>query len=77
MSVIVSGFFVVAKGLNRIGVAELLMRPVKKDFANAYKYGHPKAQGFDEGGAKFHPRVADGGASNFRLFINPNIQKGQ
>lgn len=41
-------------------------------FANTYKYGHPEAQGFDEGTPKMHPRIEEG-PENFRIFIMPKV----
>lgn len=56
--------------LKRANVASRLMgnKSSLTQFQAAYKYGHPKAKGFDEGGPEYHPRF-DSGGTNFRLFI--------
>jgi len=48
-----------------------LMAPLNTAFANTYQYGHPLAQGFDNGNSPNanHPRAVVGG--KVRLFINP------
>ena len=56
----------ILKGSN---LASTIMTPIQKDFARAYKYGHPQASGFDEGAPKKHVRIEE--SQNFRLYINP------
>lgn len=71
LSIIVAAFMLLSKGLTDIGLSKKLLTPVKEDFARAYRYGHPKAKGFDDGGPENHPRAYTGGSNNnFRLFIN-------
>ena len=48
-----------------------MKKPLEKDFAYTYRYGHPKARGQEDGGPKYIPQY-DGG-ENFRIFINPPI----
>ena len=70
MTVVVSAYLIVARGIARAGVAEKLMRPLSQNFAYTYKYGHPKARGYDEGEPQMHVRIYDGSHRNFRIFIN-------
>lgn len=69
MAVVVGIFVVVSQGIGRMNLANSLMAPLNKEFANTYKYGHPLAQGWDEGTPYYHPRITD--KDNFRIFINP------
>ena len=71
LSVVVLFFVLITQGIARMGITPKLMASLTGPFANTYKYGHPKAQGFDEGAPKFHPRIF-GGEENFRLFFNPD-----
>ncbi len=70
LSVIVGCVFLLREGIARFDVGDRLLRPLSESYARAYKYGHPKAQGFDEGEPKNHPRI-ETGENNFRLFLNP------
>lgn len=58
-----------ARVLSATGLAEKLAKPINENFARAYQHGHPKAQGFDDGGPKKHPR-AETGEGSFRIFLN-------
>ncbi len=70
---VVVGFYMAASaGLNRLKLGERIMAPLVGPFSAAYRYGHPKAKGFDDGGPKNHPR-AEGGDGNFRIFLNPKV----
>ncbi len=73
LSVLVSLFLIVARGIGQMGLAEKLARPIQKDFKAAYQYGHPKAKGSADGGFEHHPRAMEGGKDkeNFRIFLNP------
>lgn len=74
MIAIIVGFYVaVATGISKLGIERKLSLTLKGPFAAAYRYGHVKAKGFDDGGPENHPR-ASGGNNNFRLFLNPRIQ---
>jgi hypothetical protein len=65
---IVTGFFVMLmSGLGKFDVGGKLMKPLSSDFAHAYRYGHPKALGYDDGGPLKHPRAIDG-TDSFRIF---------
>lgn len=71
LAIVASGYLLLVKGMSRIGLAQKLMTPLTQDFASAYRYGHPKAKGFDDpGGPEKHPRI-EGGKDGFRIFINP------
>ncbi|MGK5086264.1 hypothetical protein WDW86_01795 [Bdellovibrionota bacterium FG-2] len=73
LSVIVTFFILLAQGISQMGLAEKLARPIQKEFKAAYRYGHPKAKGEEEGGYEHHPRAREGGKDkeNFRIFLNP------
>ena len=76
LAAVVSAYVILARGFAQARVAERLTRPVREEFASAYRYGHTKAKGFEDGGPINHPRVTGqqagpgGGAGNFRIFIN-------
>lgn len=67
---IIASFYVgLMTVIDKANLAEKLAGPIVGSYARVYKYGHPKAKGFDEGTPEFHPRaVIDG---NIRMFINP------
>jgi Flp pilus assembly pilin Flp len=70
LAAIVSLYLLMTAGLVRIGLAKRLMTPLTTQFAAVYRYGHPKAKGFDDGGPEYHPRaMSSSGQNNFRLFI--------
>lgn len=71
LAIVVGLFSIVANGLRKSGVNQMMMRPLKEDFARVYQYGHPKARGYDDGGPTHHPRAEGGGDNNFRIFISP------
>jgi hypothetical protein len=72
---VVAAYFIVSKGLASLGVGTAILSPIQKDFANAYKNGHPKALGVDDPGGPYkHPRAT--GPQSFRIFINPEGQAG-
>jgi hypothetical protein len=69
LSVVIAAYMAVVAMVDRARLAERLMAPIVGSYAKVYKYGHPKAKGFDEGTPENHPRaVVDG---RVRLFINP------
>src|SRR4051794_33120519 len=70
IAIIVSFYMMVTAGLSKMDLANKLMLSITGPFAAAYRYGHPKAKGYDNGGPSYHPR-AEGGENNFRLFFNP------
>ena len=75
LTVVVAAYLIISKGLAAVGVGSALLSPIQKDFANAYKNGHPKALGLDDSGGPFkHPRAT--GPQSFRIFINPDAQAG-
>lgn len=63
-------------GIDSMKLSERLLKPVREDYAQAFKYGHPKAVGADEINSGIPskgygpPRGGTGGA-NTRMFINP------
>jgi hypothetical protein len=71
LSITFSLFLIVAKGLSVFKVEEKLLRPLSVSYAAAYRYGHPEALGFEDGGPKKHPRAIAPGTESFRIFINP------
>lgn len=71
LAIIVGFVFVVFRGLDQMGFARKLTRPIHEEFARAYQYGHPRALGPDDGGPRHHPRFLSGDDTNFRIFINP------
>jgi Flp pilus assembly pilin Flp len=69
LTIIVSFYMALMTVIDRANLAEKLSGPIVGSYARTYKYGHPKAKGFDEGTPENHPRaVIDG---KVRLFINP------
>ena len=70
LSVVVTFFLLVSTGMKKMNLGEKLIAPIKGPFAAAYRYGHPKAKGYEDGGPTYHPRVV-GGDQNFRIFFNP------
>lgn len=74
LSIVVS-FFVTLMGLLRsMGIEQSINRSFTKEYAAAYRYGHPKAKGMDEGEPQYHPRLESGDTS-FRLFMNPKTNQ--
>ncbi len=69
VTVILLIYLGVVRVLKQSNILATVTDPVKGDFASAYKYGHPKAKGFDEGRPINHPRIED--PQNFRLYLNP------
>jgi hypothetical protein len=66
LTLVVSLFGVIASSLGKFDIGGKLLGPLSGDFAHAYRYGHPKALGYDDGGPKKHPRA--NGGDNFRIF---------
>ena len=69
LAIVVGFYMVVYNGMKRVRAGDLLMRPLTQGYASAYKYGHPRAKGFDEGTPVNHPRAVVDGKN--RVFINP------
>jgi Flp pilus assembly pilin Flp len=69
LTIIVSFYMALMTVIDKARLAERLAGPIVGSYANTYKYGHPKAKGFDEGTPENHPRAVING--NVRLFINP------
>ncbi|OFZ79162.1 MAG: hypothetical protein A2583_00530 [Bdellovibrionales bacterium RIFOXYD1_FULL_53_11] len=70
LAILVAAFAAAMKTLDGFNLQDKFSDFVKKDFTAAYRYGHVKAKGPDEGGAQYHPRM-NGGDTNFRIFISP------
>jgi hypothetical protein len=70
ISIVIGVYLILAKGLVETKLAEKMTAPIRDGYASAYRYGHPKAKGFSDGGPENHPR-ARGGNNNFRIFFNP------
>ncbi|MBL7716034.1 MAG: hypothetical protein JNL01_11270 [Bdellovibrionales bacterium] len=66
--IIVGVFLGISRGMVKIGLAERMMRPIREDFAYAYRHGHPEARGYEDGGPKKHPRALQGAGSG-RMYI--------
>jgi hypothetical protein len=49
-----------------------LLKPVQEDYKRAYRYGHIKTKGPEDGGPYWHVRIVEG--ENFRIFVNPSPQ---
>jgi hypothetical protein len=69
LTVVVAGYMALITMIDRLNLAERLTGPIVGSYAKVYKYGHPKAKGFDEGTPENHPRAVTDG--RVRLFINP------
>lgn len=70
LSIIIGFYMALIKAIEKGQLAERLMGPLVGSYAMTYKYGNPKAKGYDEGTPENHPRAVVGGNS-VRLFINP------
>lgn len=73
LSMVVVIYTIIGRALGAMKLDEALLKTVKSDYVRAYKYGHPKAEGPDEGTVKKHPRMK--GSESFRIFINPEATK--
>ena len=71
LGTIAFGVVLVMGKLGDMRLAAHLSTPITDPFAKTYRYGHPKAKGWDDGGPEYHPRATDKGSNNFRIFINP------
>jgi hypothetical protein len=71
VSTIMIGIVMVMRAISDMSLASKLARPINEGFARTYRYGHPQAKGYDDGGPEYHPRATATGANNFRIFINP------
>lgn len=71
LAIIAGGFSLMMSGITNMDLASKLASPINTSFAATYRYGHPKAKGWDDGGPENHPRATDKGNNNFRIFINP------
>jgi hypothetical protein len=67
--VLVAAYMSLMAMISKLDLGAKLMSPIVDSFSRVYKYGHPKAKGFDEGTPENHPRAVLQG--KVRLFINP------
>jgi hypothetical protein len=67
ISIVTSFFVILMDGLGKVDLVKKIMAPLSGDFAHSYRYGHPKALGYDDGGPRKHPR-ATGPGENIRIF---------
>jgi hypothetical protein len=67
LAIVATSFILLSLGIGRMGVAQKLTQALVGPFAATYRYGHPKAKGFDDGGPSMHPMAS--GGNNFRIFI--------
>jgi hypothetical protein len=70
LAIVMGCFLAFYKGLKAIEIGKLVARPITTQFAASYRYGHPKAKGFDEGGPEFLPHAPGKSGNNFRLFVD-------
>ncbi|MCM2322416.1 MAG: hypothetical protein NDJ90_04050 [Oligoflexia bacterium] len=75
LAVIVAGFVLLSRGIAKARLTERLLEPIHKEFAAAYRYGHPEAKGYEDGGPRNHPRANTGSDNNFRIFITPEATR--
>jgi hypothetical protein len=73
VAIVVGSYLIIANGIAKMGLAQKIMANLLGPFAAAYRYGHPLAKGYDDGGPVNHPRAV-GGENNFRLFFNPRFK---
>lgn len=73
MALVALIYVVIVRNFRALDLADKLLSPLRNQYANTYRHGHPDARGPDDGGPTFHPRA--GGGDNFRLFINPDLQR--
>jgi len=71
LSVVVSLFFLLLQGLDRLRVTGRLAEFITGGFKATYRYGHPKASVAEDGGGttQNHPRIVGEGENNFRIFL--------
>lgn len=74
MSIVIGFYFMVTQALTHSGLAQKIAGLVMGPFSAAYRYGHPKAKGYDEGTPENHPRIDDNQNNNFRIFLDPVTQ---
>ncbi len=73
MAIILGIYLGVSKGISRLGLDKKITNSITTTFSAAYRYGHVKAKGYDDGGPAYHPRADTGGGNNnFRVFFNPD-----
>jgi hypothetical protein len=73
LAILVSMFSLVLGKLNNSDAFAKMKKPLEKDFAYTYRYGHPLARGQEDGGPKYISQYS--GGENFRIFINPPINE--
>lgn len=73
LAIVISIYSLIISRLSESNAFEALKKPLEKDYAFTYRYGHPKARGQEAGGPKYIPQYSTG--ENFRIFINPPINE--
>jgi hypothetical protein len=73
LAIIVSIYSLLLNKLSESNAFANMKKPLEKDYAYTYRYGHPKARGQEDGGPKYIPALRTG--ENFRIFINPPINE--
>jgi len=66
---VIAIFSAIGRVFQAVGVVDLMMAPLKKEYKAVYKYGHVDAEGPDEGSRTFHPSALYGQPG--RTFVNP------
>ena len=76
LAILVGLYGAMIRQLGEREVFKKMQKPLTKDFAATYRYGHPKAKGMDDGGPVNIPTVQSKGYDdqNFRIFYNPTIE---
>lgn len=69
LSIVLSMFAQFSKYLSERDWFAKMTAPITTEYRYAYRYGHPKARGVDDGGQKFIAQHSD--PASFRIFINP------
>lgn len=73
LAIVMMLFIAMRAALKDMRYGDLLSRPIKKDFAAAYQYGHPQAKDPSEGAEWLpHAPMPNAKSNNFRMFIQLN-----
>jgi hypothetical protein len=72
LSIILFIYSLIFMSLNRYGIGKKVKNQITSSFVAAYRYGHVKAKGPDDGGPEYHPIDPRNGNNNFRIFLNPH-----
>ena len=75
LAIVVFCYSLVLNAISGSKAFDNLKKPLEKDYAYTYRYGHPLARGQSDGGPKYIPTYADPDGQNFRIFINPPMNQ--